>query len=90
MEGLKAKTTSMYDGEAREIAHVKNVSDLVSKVGTSNIAHRNIVSLTNGSSVRCASFFFFMWLLRFCTDRNGMRPRTDTYCLLMRQSWFWQ
>ncbi|XP_060785938.1 nebulin isoform X4 [Neoarius graeffei] len=32
MEGLKAKTTSMYDGEAREIAHVKNVSDLVSKV----------------------------------------------------------
>lgn len=60
MEGLKAKTTSMYDGEAREIAHVKNVSDLVSKVGTSNIAHRNIVSLTNGSSVRCASFFFYV------------------------------
>lgn len=36
MEGLKAKTTSMYNGEAREIAHVKNVTDLVSKVRTSN------------------------------------------------------
>ncbi|XP_049340919.1 nebulin isoform X49 [Astyanax mexicanus] len=32
MEGLKAKTTSLYDGEAREVAHVKHVSDLVSKV----------------------------------------------------------
>lgn len=32
MEGLKAKTTSLYDGEAREIGHVKHVSDLVSKV----------------------------------------------------------
>uniref|UniRef100_A0A672T973 Nebulin n=1 Tax=Sinocyclocheilus grahami TaxID=75366 RepID=A0A672T973_SINGR len=32
MEGLKAKTTSLYDGEAREIAHVKHVSDLISKV----------------------------------------------------------
>ncbi|KAG1959921.1 nebulin [Pimephales promelas] len=32
MEGLKAKTTSLYDGEAREIAHVKHVSELVSKV----------------------------------------------------------
>ncbi|TRY59272.1 hypothetical protein DNTS_016356 [Danionella cerebrum] len=31
MEGLKAKTTSLYDGEAREIAHVKHVSELVSK-----------------------------------------------------------
>nr|XP_057937782.1 nebulin isoform X5 [Doryrhamphus excisus] len=32
MEGNKSKTTSMYDGEAREIAHVKQVSDLISKV----------------------------------------------------------
>ncbi|KAG7240341.1 hypothetical protein INR49_026912, partial [Caranx melampygus] len=32
MEGNKARTTSMYDGEAREIAHVKHVSDLISKV----------------------------------------------------------
>ncbi|XP_050975990.1 nebulin isoform X30 [Labeo rohita] len=32
MEGLKAKTTSLYDGEAREIAHVKHVSELISKV----------------------------------------------------------
>lgn len=32
MEGNKVRTTSLYDGEAREIAHVKHVSDLVSKV----------------------------------------------------------
>ncbi|XP_069389533.1 nebulin isoform X6 [Paralichthys olivaceus] len=32
MEGNKSRTTSMYDGEAREIAHVKHVSDLISKV----------------------------------------------------------
>lgn len=32
MEGLKAKTTSLYDGEAREVVHVKHVTDLVSKV----------------------------------------------------------
>ncbi|XP_056146105.1 nebulin [Lampris incognitus] len=32
MEGNKARTTSLYDGEAREIAHVKHVSDLISKV----------------------------------------------------------
>ncbi|XP_066542162.1 nebulin [Hoplias malabaricus] len=32
MEGLKAKTTSLYDGEAREIGHAKHVSELVSKV----------------------------------------------------------
>lgn len=32
MEGNKARTTSLYGGEAREIAHVKHVSDLVSKV----------------------------------------------------------
>ncbi|XP_026231888.1 nebulin isoform X14 [Anabas testudineus] len=32
MEGNKARTTSLYDGEAREIAHVKRVSDLISKV----------------------------------------------------------
>uniref|UniRef100_A0A3B4XJE7 Nebulin n=1 Tax=Seriola lalandi dorsalis TaxID=1841481 RepID=A0A3B4XJE7_SERLL len=32
MEGNKARTTSMYDGEAREIAHVKHVSELISKV----------------------------------------------------------
>ncbi|XP_051998003.1 nebulin isoform X17 [Xyrauchen texanus] len=32
MEGLKSKTTSLYDGEAREIAHVKRVSELISKV----------------------------------------------------------
>ncbi|XP_029689943.1 nebulin isoform X7 [Takifugu rubripes] len=32
MEGNKARTTSLYDGEAREIAHVKHVSELVSKV----------------------------------------------------------
>lgn len=34
MAGNKAKTTSMYNGEAKEIAHVKHVSDLVSKVST--------------------------------------------------------
>ncbi|KAM9710382.1 nebulin isoform 25-T26 [Menidia menidia] len=32
MEGNKVRTTSLYDGEAREIAHVKHVSDLISKV----------------------------------------------------------
>ncbi|XP_030641691.1 nebulin [Chanos chanos] len=32
MEGMKAKTTSLYDGEARDIAHSKHVSELVSKV----------------------------------------------------------
>ncbi|XP_054644081.1 nebulin isoform X4 [Dunckerocampus dactyliophorus] len=32
MEGNKSKTSSMYDGEAREIAHVKQVSELISKV----------------------------------------------------------
>lgn len=32
MEGNKARTTSLYGGEAREIAHVKNVTDLISKV----------------------------------------------------------
>lgn len=32
MEGNKARTTSLYDGEAREIAHVKHVSELISKV----------------------------------------------------------
>lgn len=32
MEGAKAKTMCNYDGEAREIAHVKNVTDLISKV----------------------------------------------------------
>lgn len=32
MEGNKARTTSLYDGEAKEVAHVKRVSDLVSKV----------------------------------------------------------
>lgn len=32
MEGNKARTTSLYDGEAREVAHVKRVSDLISKV----------------------------------------------------------
>ncbi|KAI7808891.1 nebulin-like [Triplophysa rosa] len=32
MEGLKVKTTSLYDGEAREVTHVKHVSDLLSKV----------------------------------------------------------
>ncbi|XP_029936222.1 nebulin [Myripristis murdjan] len=32
MAGNKAKTSSMYDGEAKEIAHVKHVSELVSKV----------------------------------------------------------
>lgn len=47
MEGLKAKTTSLYDGEAREVAHVKNVSDLISKVSMSNIVCQNIVTLTN-------------------------------------------
>lgn len=41
MEGLKAKTGSLYDGEAREIQHVKNVSDLVSKVSMFNIAYQN-------------------------------------------------
>uniref|UniRef100_A0A3Q3IH06 SH3 domain-containing protein n=1 Tax=Monopterus albus TaxID=43700 RepID=A0A3Q3IH06_MONAL len=32
MEGNKARTTSMYDGEARDITHAKHVSELVSKV----------------------------------------------------------
>lgn len=32
MEGNRARTTSMYDGEAKEIAHVKRVSELISKV----------------------------------------------------------
>ncbi|XP_034430321.1 nebulin isoform X31 [Hippoglossus hippoglossus] len=32
MEGNKSRTTSLYDGEAREIAHVKRVSELISKV----------------------------------------------------------
>nr|XP_040058226.1 nebulin-like [Gasterosteus aculeatus aculeatus] len=32
MEGNKARTTSLYDGEAREVAHVKRVSELISKV----------------------------------------------------------
>uniref|UniRef100_A0A8C7LQP9 Nebulin n=1 Tax=Oncorhynchus mykiss TaxID=8022 RepID=A0A8C7LQP9_ONCMY len=32
MEGNKVKCTSLYDGEAREIAHVKHVSELISKV----------------------------------------------------------
>uniref|UniRef100_A0A665W3G4 Nebulin n=1 Tax=Echeneis naucrates TaxID=173247 RepID=A0A665W3G4_ECHNA len=32
MEGNKARTTSLYDGEAKEIAHAKHVSELISKV----------------------------------------------------------
>lgn len=32
MEGNKARTTSLYDGEAKEVGHVKRVSELVSKV----------------------------------------------------------
>ncbi|XP_076012475.1 nebulin [Genypterus blacodes] len=32
MQGNKARTTSLYDGEAREIGHVKHVSELISKV----------------------------------------------------------
>uniref|UniRef100_A0A4W6DPW1 Nebulin n=1 Tax=Lates calcarifer TaxID=8187 RepID=A0A4W6DPW1_LATCA len=32
MEGNKAKTTNFYDGEAKDIAHVKHVSELISKV----------------------------------------------------------
>lgn len=32
MEGNKVRHTSLYDGEAREVAHVKHVSDLISKV----------------------------------------------------------
>ncbi|XP_062257985.1 nebulin isoform X12 [Platichthys flesus] len=32
MEGNKSRTTSLYDGEAREISHVKRVSELISKV----------------------------------------------------------
>lgn len=32
MEGNKVRTTSLYDGEAKEIAHVKRVSELISKV----------------------------------------------------------
>uniref|UniRef100_A0A673AB22 Nebulin n=1 Tax=Sphaeramia orbicularis TaxID=375764 RepID=A0A673AB22_9TELE len=32
MEGNKARTTSLYDGEAREVTHVKHVSELISKV----------------------------------------------------------
>lgn len=37
MEGNKARTTSLYDGEAREIAHVKRVSELISKVSCLNL-----------------------------------------------------
>lgn len=90
MEGLKAKTGTMYDGEAREVQHVKNVSDLVSKVSISNIAFIFMFIAFSRLTVdgRCA--LTFMFLLRSCTDRNGMRPRTDTYCLLMLLSWFWQ
>ncbi|TKS67790.1 Nebulin [Collichthys lucidus] len=32
MEGNKARTTSLYDGEAKEVTHVKRVSELISKV----------------------------------------------------------
>ncbi|XP_035801092.2 nebulin isoform X6 [Amphiprion ocellaris] len=32
MEGMKARTTSLYDGEAKEVTHVKHVSELISKV----------------------------------------------------------
>lgn len=32
MEGNKARTGSLYDGEAKEVAHVKRVSELISKV----------------------------------------------------------
>ncbi|XP_036065595.1 nebulin isoform X14 [Oryzias melastigma] len=32
MEGNKVRTSSLYNGEAREIAHVKHVSELISKV----------------------------------------------------------
>lgn len=39
MEGAKAKTMSNYDGEAREIAHVKNVTDLISKVSLYPMSH---------------------------------------------------
>lgn len=35
MEGNKVRTTSLYNGEAQEIAHVKHVSDLISKVSAS-------------------------------------------------------
>ena len=37
MEGNKSRTTSLYDGEAREIAHVKRVSELISKVSFLNL-----------------------------------------------------
>lgn len=59
MEGLKAKTTSMYDGEAREIAHVKNVSDLVSKVSKSNITHQNAVNLSREPPLSDVPNFLF-------------------------------
>lgn len=32
MEGTKLRNTSLYDGEAREVLHVKHVSELISKV----------------------------------------------------------
>uniref|UniRef100_A0A671W6P7 Nebulin n=1 Tax=Sparus aurata TaxID=8175 RepID=A0A671W6P7_SPAAU len=32
MEGNKARTTSLYDGEAKDVQHVKRVSELMSKV----------------------------------------------------------
>ncbi|KAM3607133.1 uncharacterized protein V6R79_002158 [Siganus canaliculatus] len=32
MEGNKVRTTSLFDGEAREIGHAKHVSELISKV----------------------------------------------------------
>ena len=37
MEGNKTRTTSLYDGEAREVAHVKRVSELISKVSYLNL-----------------------------------------------------
>lgn len=37
MEGNKTRTTSLYDGEAREVAHVKRVSELISKVNYLNL-----------------------------------------------------
>lgn len=37
MEGNKARTTSLYDGEAKEVAHVKHVTQLMSKVSYLNL-----------------------------------------------------
>lgn len=83
MEGLKVKTTSLYDGEAREVIHVKHVSDLLSKVSACLDVYCHFIL----SDSKAQSFYFFHFC-RFCTGRNGMRPRIGTCFLLMPLNWF--